>query len=236
MKKIIALTLVTTLAAGCATTGQSGMAQAPQQRNAGSVAGEQDPCAVGTSALFGAATGALLGALVDGKRGALRGAAAGGIVAAIGCVAVNSQSRQTRSAAQVDGDYVRSRGRLPAEPQVVSYQPRMTNSTVPRGKPVVVTSTVELVNGATTPVREVREELVVFDQDGKRFKSGSKALTNNSGGRFENSFEITLPKDASQGRYALQTNLYVNGKLSASRDLNTQLVWNGDSSVMVASR
>jgi hypothetical protein len=119
---------------------------------------------------------------------------------------------------------------------VVSYQPRLNASTVQRGKPVVVNSTVELVNGATTPVMQVREELVVFDQDGKQFKSGSKALTNNSGGRFENSFEITLPKDASQGRYALRTNLYVNGKLSASRDLNTQLVWNGAEQVMIASR
>jgi hypothetical protein len=230
MKKIVVLTLLTSLVSGCATTGQSGMSQT--QYPQGGVAAEQDPCAVGSSALMGAAAGALLGALMDGKRGAARGAA----FAALGCVAINSQSRQTRTAAQVDNDFIRTRGRLPAEPQVVSYQPRLNASTVQRGKPVVVTSTVELVNGATTPVMQVREELVVFDQDGKQFKSGSKALTNNSGGRFENSFEITLPKDASQGRYALRTNLYVNGKLSASRDLNTQLVWNGAEQVMIASR
>ena len=234
MKKIVVLTLLTSLVSGCATTGQSGMSQTSYPQ--GGVAAEQDPCAVGSSALMGAAAGALLGALMDGKRGAARGAAAGGIVAALGCVAINSQSRQTRTAAQVDNDFIRTRGRLPAEPQVVSYQPRLNASTVQRGKPVVVTSTVELVNGATTPVRQVREELVVFDQDGKQFKSGSKALTNSSGGRFENSFEITLPKDASQGRYALRTNLYVNGKLSASRDMNTQLVWNGAGKIRVASR
>jgi hypothetical protein len=226
MKKIVVLTLLTSLVSGCATTGQSGMSQT--QYPQGGVAAEQDPCAVGSSAL--------LGALMDGKRGAARGAAAGGIVAALGCVAINSQSRQTRTAAQVDNDFIRTRGRLPAEPQVVSYQPRLNASTVQRGKPVVVNSTVELVNGATTPVMQVREELVVFDQDGKQFKSGSKALTNNSGGRFENSFEITLPKDASQGRYALRTNLYVNGKLSASRDLNTQLVWSEVGQLTVASR
>ena len=155
MKKIVVLTLLTSLVSGCATTGQSGMSQT--QYPQGGVVAEQDPCAVGSSALMGAAAGALLGALMDGKRGAARGAAAGGIVAALGCVAINSQSRQTRTAAQVDNDFIRTRGRLPAEPQVVSYQPRLNASTVQRGKPVVVTSTVELVNGATTPVMQVRE-------------------------------------------------------------------------------
>lgn len=235
MNKIVVLTLVAALASGCATTGTSGMSQGGQYNQAASGQAE-DPCGVGTSALTGAAAGALLGLLVDGRRGALRGAAAGGLVGAIGCVVVNSQSRQLRTAAQVDNDYVRSRGRLPAQPQVVSYQPRLNDSTVQRGKPVMVTSVVELVNGSSTPVREVREELVVFGQDGKPFATGSKPLINHSGGRFENSFELTLPKDASQGRYAMKTNLYVNGQLSASRDLSTQLVWNGETGVMVASR
>lgn len=235
LSKVVALALVASLSAGCATTGTSGMSQGGQFGNPSSAQAD-DPCGVGSSALTGAAAGALLGLLVDGRRGALRGAAAGGLVGAIGCVMVNSQSRQTRTAAQVDGDYVRARGRLPAQPQVVSYQPRLNDGMVQRGQPLMVTSVVELVNGATTPVREVREELVVFDQEGKPFKSGSKPLVNHTGGRFENSFELTLPKDASQGRYAMKTNLYVNGQLSASRDLSTQLVWNGESGVLVASR
>lgn len=234
--KVIAVSLVAALASGCATTGTNGMSYGAGQYGGPTTAQSEDPCAVGSSALAGAATGALLGMLVDGRRGALRGAAAGGLVAAIGCVMINSQSRQTRTAAQVDSDFVRSRGRLPAQPQVVSYQPRLNESTVQRGTPVRVTSVVELVNGATTPVQEVREELVVYGLDGQPFKTGSKPLVNNSGGRFENTFELNLPKDASQGRYRMKTNLYVNGKLSASRDLSTQLVWDGMSGVLMAAR
>jgi len=236
MNKAFVLTLVAAMTSGCVTTGTSGMSQGVGQYGSPVAAQAEDPCGVGSSALAGAATGALLGMLVDGRRGALRGAAAGGLVGAIGCVVVNSQSRQTRTAAQVDSDFVRSRGRLPAQPQVVSYQPRLNESTVQRGTPVRVTSIVELVNGSTTPVREVREELVVFGQDGKQFANGSKPLVNNSGGRFENTFELNLPKDASQGRYTMKTNLYVNGQLSASRDLSTQLVWDGSSGVLVAAR
>lgn len=236
INKVVALTLTAALASGCATTGTSGMSQGAGQYGNPATAQAEDPCGVGSAALTGAAAGALLGLLVDGKRGALRGAAAGGLVGAIGCVVVNSQSRQTRTAAQVDADYKRSRGRLPAQPQVVSYQPRLNDSTVQRGQPVKVTSVVELVNGSTTPVREVREELVVYGQDGQPFKTGSKPLVNNSGGRFENTFELNMPKDASQGRYAMKTNLYVNGQLSATRDLSTQLVWDGMSGVMVAAR
>lgn len=236
MNKIVAVALVAALVSGCATTGTSGMPQGVGQYGNPATAQSDDPCGVGSSALAGAATGALLGLLADGRRGALRGAAAGGLVGAIGCVIVNSQSRQVRTAAQVDSDFVRSRGRLPAQPQVVSYQPRLNQSTVARGTPVKVTSVVELVNGSTTPIQEVREELVVYGQDGKPFKSGSKPLVNNSGGRFENTFELKLPKDASQGQYRMKTNLYVNGQLSASRDLSTQLVWDGMSGMLVAAR
>lgn len=236
MKKILAVTLVSSLVAGCATPGPNGMAQVSNQGSNRQAAQEQDPCSVGNSALAGAAAGALLGALLDGKKGALRGAAAGGLVATLGCVAINSQSRQVRTAAQVDGDYIRARGRLPADPRVVSYQPRLTSSTVQRGRPMQVLSSFELVNGATNPVREVREDLVVYDPQGKEFASKAKPLVNHTGGRFENTFELTLPEGVSQGVYAMKTNLYVNGKLMESRKLNTQLVWNGMSGQLVASR
>ena len=230
-KKLIALALVTSLVGGCAV---------PQQGNMNSggyaAASNQDPCSVGQSALAGAAVGALLGGLAKGRKGALKGAAAGGVVATLGCLAVNAQSRQTRTAAQVDRDYIQSRGRLPAEPQVVAYTPSLGNRTVQRGQPVRINSVVELVNGSERSVTEVREELQVFDQYGKPFQTGSKPLTNNSGGRFENSFEVVLPESASQGVYAMKTNLYVNGKLSASRDLQTQLVLDERGMVRMASR
>ena len=109
---------------------------------------------------------------------------------------------------------------------MVSYTPQLSASTVKRGQPFKVHSVVELVNGSAQSVNDVREELVVLDPQGQPFKSGSKALasSNKSGGRFENSFELTLPAGVSQGVYGVKTNLYVNGKLAATRDLRTQLV------------
>jgi hypothetical protein len=232
VKKIVALTLMTSLVAGCASTNQGMPSKNAGQQQA--AAGSKDPCTVGATALAGVAVGALLGGLIDGKKGAKRGAVAGGVIATIGCVAINSQSRQTKSAAQADSEYIQQRGRLAPEPQVVSYTPRLESNVVQRGQPMHVYSVVELVNGSVSPVQEVREELVVYGTDGQPFKTGSKPLINNRGGRFENSFELTLPNGVSQGIYAMKTNLYVNGKLSASRDLRTQLVWNGTTGVMVA--
>ena len=240
VQRLVAGALIATLAGGCAVQPQQQQQQRGAPVNAGNAgtAANEDPCSVGGSALAGAAVGALLGALVDGKRGAVRGAALGGVTGAVGCVAINARSRQTKSAAQADQDYLRARGRMPREPEVVAYTPTLSNAVVKRGQPFLVSSTVELVNGSTRRVEEVREEIVVLDPSGAPFKKGSKAVasTNRSSGRFENSFELTLPQGVSQGMYGLKTNLYVNGRLAATRDLRTQLVWNGVEGRLVAMR
>lgn len=230
-RQMIALTVATALLAGCAAPGGPG-------GPGGANAQDQDPCSVGSSAAAGAVVGALLGAMVNGKNGALAGAALGGAAGGLGCYAVNVRHRQLRTAAQTDQDYVRAKGALPAQPQVVSYTSQVSNSVVERGKPFTVSSTTELVNGRTEPVSDVREELVLLDPQGKPFKNGSKPLENksNSGGRFQNSFELKLPQGVSQGTYAMKTNLYVNGKLSATRDLQTQLVIREDGAMQLASR
>ncbi|OYO32240.1 hypothetical protein [Janthinobacterium sp. PC23-8] len=222
---------ITAMLAGCATApgNPNGVRQDTptlQGGQAPQAATSDDPCSVGATAAAGAAVGALLGALVSGKNGALKGAAIGGGLAAAGCLAINVNSRQTKTAAQADRDYIRARGALPREPQVVSYTPQVSAATVKRGQPFKVNSVVELVNGSAQSVTDVREELVVFDPQGQPFKSGSKSLasSNSTGGRFENSFELTLPAGVSQGVYGVKTNLYVNGKLAATRDLRTQLV------------
>jgi uncharacterized protein affecting Mg2+/Co2+ transport len=196
---------------------------------------DEDPCSVGQSALAGAAIGALFGGITKGGKGALKGALAGGAIGAVGCLAINASSRQTRTAAQVDQAYIQAHNRLPADPQVLAYTPSIA-STAQRGQPVRLTSTVELVNGSQNKVTEVREELQVFDQSGKQFLNGQKPLSNSSGGRFENSFVLTLPESVSQGTYTMKTTLFVNGKLSATRNLQTQLVVNERGMIIVASR
>ena len=229
LRTAAALTL-TAMLAGCATApmNPNGVRQDTNYPQGGNqqAATSDDPCSVGATAAAGAAVGALLGGLISGKSGIVKGAAIGGGLAAAGCLAINVNSRQTKTAAQADRDYIRARGSLPREPQVVSYTPQVSSQTVKRGQPFKVNSVVELVNGSAQSVNDVREELVVLDPQGQPFKSGSKALASNnsSGGRFENSFELTLPAGVSQGVYGVKTNLYVNGKLAASRDLRTQLV------------
>jgi len=233
-KKLVALALVTSLLSGCAVPPQQG-AMVRDTSTTHPKAVDQDPCSVGSSAVAGAAIGALIGGLAKGRKGAMKGALAGGAIAAVGCLAMNANSRQTRTAAQVDQDYIRTHSRLPADPQVVAYSPSII-STAQRGQPLRVNSTVELVNGSLNKVTEVREELQVFDQSGRRFMGTQKPLINNTGGRFENSFEMTLADSASQGTYTMKTTLYVNGKVAATRNLQTQLVMNEDGMILMASR
>ncbi|MGO4808387.1 hypothetical protein AB4156_02155 [Cupriavidus sp. 2MCAB6] len=221
---------VLALLGGCAAS-QPGGPGRPQ-----SSAATEDPCGVGTGALVGAAAGAMLGAILGGTKGALAGAALGGATGAVACLAINVQSRQTKTAAQADVDYRKTRGTAPREPMVVSYSPQLSSQVVKRGQPVKVSSSVELVNGTNKPVQEVREELQVYAPDGNPIRASTKPFTANSAGRFENSFELKLPDSAPQGTYAMKTNLYVNGKLNTTRDLNTQLVWDGNTGVLVASR
>ena len=232
--RAVATAVISAMLSACAVPPQNGnMSSTGQMSDA-----DQDPCSVGQSAVAGAAVGALLGALVDGKRGAARGAALGGVTAAVGCYAVNVRSRQTKTAAQANNDYVRSRGHLPRDPAVVAYTPSLSTRVAERGRPFTVNSTVELVDGSSQRVEEVREELVLTDPHGEPIKSGTKqmASTNRGSGRFENSFELTLPPGVSQGVYGVKTNLYVNGRLATSRDLRAQLVWNGSTATLVAMR
>lgn len=230
-RTVVYVTAAALLGACAAPRGQDGQDRQDRRDRA---AAEKDPCSVGKSAVAGALAGALLGAMVDGKKGAIKGAVAGGTLGAVGCVVINS--RQTKSAQQADADYRNKYGALPIEATVSSYSAQLATNSVQRGQPIKVNSFLELVNGKNQPVRDVREELVIFNPDGEVVKSDSKPFSANTAGRYENSFEVKLPKGVSQGKYALKTNVYVNGKLAQTRDLSTQVVWDGSAGMLVASR
>ncbi|MDQ0627101.1 hypothetical protein [Paraburkholderia graminis] len=229
-KKLLVPVVITALLAGCAAPPQNDAAPAS------ATATTTDPCSVGTTAVAGAAVGALIGALAGGTKGALIGAAAGGVLGGAGCYAVNVRSRQVRTAAQVDRDYIAKRGALPPQPQLIAYKVEASNQAI-RGKPFTVNTEVELVNGRYQQIHDVKEQIVLLDPKGQPFKNGTKPLESRSasGGRFENSFELTLPQGVSQGVYAMKTNLYVNGQLVASRDLSTQLVIDHGEATVVAA-
>lgn len=220
------------------------LASCAAQRGANGTAGStgngstasSDPCDVGKSAVVGALAGALLGALIGGQKGAAQGAVGGGALGAISCYTMNVQSRQTKTAVQADTDYKQSRGALPQQPSVVSYTPTLASQTVRRGQPVKINSTLEVVNGTSESINDVKEEINVYNPDGSLFKTGSKPFNASSSGRFENAFELTLPASARQGVYTMKTAVSLNGKQSATRDLSTQIVWDGTSATLVAAR
>lgn len=217
--------LISAVVAGCAApAGSGGNAQS------------KEPCDAAASAVVGAVGGALLGMLIGGQDAAVKGAAVGALGASLACLAIKAQSSQTKTAAQADQEFQKARGSLPKEPQVVTYSPAVQANTVKRGQPVLIRSIVELVNGTSQPVKDVREELVVMDTSGTRIRSGSKTLNMATAGRYENSFELKLPESAPQGVYKLKTNLYVNNQLAHSRDLQTQLVLNDTGATLVAMK
>lgn len=222
-QRTVALAAVLTLLAGCVSVPQgAGGSTATTTMNA-----EQDPCSAGTTALAGAALGALIGAAINGRNGAIAGAALGGAAGYAGCLAYNVQTKQTRTAMQVEQDYRRTnRGRLPTEPKVVNYTAQVDSAKVQRGQPFKIASVVEVVNGQQQPVQSVREELVLYTPDGQQINRDpkSKQFQATSGGRYENSFELNLPKGVSQGVYPVKTQLYVNEVMVAQRDLSARVV------------
>jgi uncharacterized protein YcfJ len=212
---------------------------APQGgRGSAAAPASNDPCsnAVG-AAVAGALVGALLGAAAGNSRRAGTGAVVGGLVGALACMAINSQSRQTKSAAVVEQEYANARGALPPQPQLVSYQTRVDpDGAVRPNSDVRVNSSVEVVRGAGVPIQEVKEEIVLYDTNNKEFKRGTKQLSQGSGGSYETSWQFKLPDGVTQGRYRVETLMYVNGQLMAKRDNAVQLVLIGDGSHVVAAR
>ena len=196
----------------------------------------QNPCSVGKSAVAGGVLGGVFGRILGIPGGSRAGIAISGAAGGLGCYEYNVQTRQSKTAAEADADYLKSNAAPAPEPVVVSYSAQVEAPTVTRGQPLKLSSVVELVNGAQQPVREVREELVISNPDGKPFGTGSKPFVATTAGRFENTFEIKLPDKAATGVYLLKTALFVNGVPGSTRDLDVQLVWDGIDATLLASR
>lgn len=178
-----------------------------------------DPCDSARSAAAGAVLGALAGVWAGGRDSAVKGAAIGAIAGVVICSQLTLQSKQTKSAAQVDAEQRVRLPALPTTPTLITYSPRLLDTSIVRGQAARLASTIELANGSRETVQEVVEEVVIVDPSGARFRSGTKSFSAASAGRFENSFEIVLPQQAPTGRYTVATNVYLNGRLTASRSV-----------------
>jgi len=174
---------------------------------------------------FGAVVlGAGVGALVEGERGAYVGAAAG--VAA--CFVINAQSKRTRTAAEVESEYRNRFAELPIQPEVVRYDTQLSAPNVRRGEPLRIVSNIEAVQGQNSPIREVKEAIRIYEPGNDRpFKEAEKVASAGGGGGYENTFTITFPQGMPQGRYAIETDLYVNGERSDRGRQQIQVVFNG---------
>ena len=232
LQRTVACCAALVMLAGCATTGSNG----------NTASGDSNPCSPGVVALGAGVLGAVIGGAVAGKKGAVAGAALGGAAGYALCMAYSVQTVQRQNAQEVEARYRQQNGNLPAYPQVVSYRSSLATNggAVQRGQRFGVQSDVEVVNGRNQPINSVREELVLFNPEGKQINQdpSSKPFTARSGGMYENSFALTLPPNSPQGEYGIKTNLFVNEQLVATRDLQAKVVWVDDKAqiVQIAAR
>jgi hypothetical protein len=141
---------------------------------------------------------------------------------------VNAASRQTKTAAQVEDDYRRQHGgKLPSsEPVVQAYDVTLPENSVRAGDKAQVVSNITVVQGSNRPVSEVKEVLTLVGPEGTR-TAEKKANERPGSGAYENTFNLSFPKDVAPGSYPIKTQLFVNGKAAAERKQNLQIVAQG---------
>jgi hypothetical protein len=227
MKSASGVLAVTVFVAGCAMPRGGG-----DMQNAKGSDGGCNAAAIG-------AIGAVLGAVIGwgNTRNMATGAAIGGALGALACVAINAHSQQTRSAEAVEQDYRRQAGALPPQPTVVRYATAISPSQAIRaGSDVQLRSNIEVVSGRNISVKEIKEELVLINPEGKEFNRLPKVVNENGGaGQYQNTFAFKLPKSAPQGIYTARTLLYVNNRMVSQFDSKVQLVHTPQASVIVVA-
>jgi outer membrane lipoprotein SlyB len=180
-----------------------------------------EPC----NPVVGAVVGGAVGALVGGERHRARGAALGAGVGALACMAINYNSRQTRSADQVGDEYRRRNGELPPAPMVASYTTQAARSSARAGEDITVTSTIEVVPGRNEPLKELREEFVIVDPKGVERSKLAKtpAPSGSRGGAYVSTLQFTFPQGVPPGAYRVQSRLFVNGKAAQTSAVSIQV-------------
>lgn len=172
-----------------------------------------------------ALVGALAGALLAGKNDRNRGAVAGAVVGGLACVAWNYKAKQVKTAEQVNEQYkIANKGELPTEPKLVSYTVNSVPSAVLNsGSPLIVDSTIEVVQGGSTkPI--IEQELIVY-HGGKEVSKARKVANSGQGaGEYHTRFTVNLPKGVPQGAYPVYSTVYLNGVQVRNQSIPVQVV------------
>jgi hypothetical protein len=194
---------------GCAAPGGTGRVSGDGGiTDAGSLKQMCSPMVVGLGAALAC------GALARGNN-RVKGAAACAAIAVTACYLANSyQAEQTRSAQQVQDEYLASNKQLPAQTQVTSYRAEVSPpGAVRRGQDVTVRSRIVAVPGRNDRNVAIEEEIAIYDGQGESWgqPSRKKANASNQAGEFNTSYTIPVSNEMSQGVYTVRRALYVNG-------------------------
>lgn len=202
------------LAAVCALGLMAGCAQTGGTRPAGGsdVASSEAPheCNPGV----GAAIGAIAGSFFGKGKGHIAGAAIGAGIGAFACMAYNYHARKIRDARAVEAQYRHERGALPASNTVEAYQSELVpGQAVQPGGKATMQSRITVLQGTHGTSPQLQEQLTLFSPEGKELTSVTKDATAIDGtGEYETNFDFNLPKGIQEGRYTMQSALYMNGQ------------------------
>ncbi|MEY4591877.1 MAG: hypothetical protein RIR18_772 [Pseudomonadota bacterium] len=181
-------------------------------------------CNEGIFALGGAIAGALLS---GGSKDTLKNAAIGATLAGGACMAMNYQTKQTRSAQQVQGDYkIANKGALPEQAKIVRFQSALAPvAKIAPGGQTTLNTDIDVVAGTRDTKPPVIEmEMAMTRPDGK-VQTSRKVVNDGQGaGGYHSSFALKMPKGVPEGEYPLKTTVYLNGQAAGSQNLSLQIV------------
>ncbi len=194
-----------------------GCAQVGDTRQAGTGDTGSHHCNVGVASGIGALAGSFFGKGKGHAAGALIGAGIG----AFACMAYNYHVRKIRSAQAVEAQYQHERGALPTTSTVDAYQSQLVpGETVRAGSQATMQSRITVLRGTDGAQPQLREQLTLFSPSGKKLTTVTKqADAINGTGEYETSFQFTLPKGIQEGRYTVQSTLYLNDKQVRTNDV-----------------
>jgi len=175
--------------------------------------------------LIGLGAAAACAALAKGSN-RLRTGAACAAVAVTACYLANSyRAEQTRTAKQVEEEYLRKNPQLPEHATVTAYHSQVNpGGAVARGQEVRLVSTIVAVPGRSERAVLVEEEVAIFDSQQEAWGNPVRKTANSGSeaGEFQTSFTIPIRDGWSQGVYTLHRTLYVNGSVAQRDDMSTR--------------
>lgn len=221
-KKLFAVRGVAVMVALC--LGVSACVTTAGPGNGAQASSNDGDCNEGLFALGGAIAGALLS---GGSKDTLKNATIGAALAGGACMAMNYQTKQTRTVQQVQNDFkVANKGALPEQAKIVRFQSTLapTSKIAPGGQTTLNTDIDVLAGTRDTKPPVIEIETAMTRPDGKT-QSNRKVVNDGQGaGGYRSSFTLKMPKGVQEGEYGLKTTVFLNGQPSGSQNLSLQIV------------